>query len=162
MMLKLHCSRKTTTFAFQHFYSWTCLYKGIIEDDQIKVAAFSLESFAYLTGLVIANNNASSNSARSHIANRQEAWLYLNQSACSNAITASVMIGCDQTNQISKRLKIKSSYFNLATFDNTLASISGPPRVLSAHNCNLSIFFSITSHVIENRTIDFNRIFWII
>ena len=40
--------------------------QGIIEGDQIEIAAFSLESFAYLTGLVTANNNADSNSARSH------------------------------------------------------------------------------------------------
>ena len=70
--------------------------QGIIEGDQIEVASFYLESFAYLTGLVTASHNAGSNSARSHIANRQEAWLYLNQSAYSGAITASVMIGCDQ------------------------------------------------------------------
>ena len=38
--------------------------QGIIEGDQIEVAAFSLESFAYLTGLVTANNNAGSNCAR--------------------------------------------------------------------------------------------------
>ena len=44
---------------------------GIIDGDQIEEAAFSLKSFAYLTGLVIANDNAGSNSARSHIANRQ-------------------------------------------------------------------------------------------
>ena len=50
----------------------TRLNKGIIEGDQIEVAAFSFESFAYLTGLVIANNNAGSNSVRSHIAKRQE------------------------------------------------------------------------------------------
>ena len=55
--------------------------QGIIEGDQIKVAAIYLESFAYLTGQVTANHNAGSNSARSHIGNRQEAWLYLNQSA---------------------------------------------------------------------------------
>ena len=70
--------------------------EGIIEGDQIQEAAFSLESFAYLTGLVTANNNAGSNSARSHIVNRQEAWFDLNQSACSGAITVSVIIGCDQ------------------------------------------------------------------
>ena len=61
-----------------------------VEGDQIEVAAFSLESVAYLTGLVTANNNASSNSAKSHIANRQEAWFDLNQSACSGAFTVSV------------------------------------------------------------------------
>ena len=44
--------------------------EGIIESDQIEVAAFYLESFAYLTGPVIANHNAGSNSTRSHIANR--------------------------------------------------------------------------------------------
>ena len=49
------------------------VHEGIIEGDQIEVAAFSLESFAYLTGLVTANHNADSNSARSHIANGQEA-----------------------------------------------------------------------------------------
>ena len=38
--------------------------QGIIEGDQIEVAAFCLESFAYLTGLVTANHNAGSNSAR--------------------------------------------------------------------------------------------------
>ena len=38
--------------------------QGIIEGDQIEVAAFSLESFVYLTGLVTVNNNAGSNSAR--------------------------------------------------------------------------------------------------
>ena len=48
-------------------------FKGIIEGDQIELADFSLESFAYLTGLVTVNHNAGSNSARSHIANRQEA-----------------------------------------------------------------------------------------
>ena len=58
---------------------------GIIEGDQIKVADFEL--FAYLTGLVAANNNAGSNNARSHIAKRQEAWFDLNQSACSGAMT---------------------------------------------------------------------------
>ena len=85
-------------------------------------------SFAYLTGLVIANNNAVSNSDRSNITNRQEAWFDLNQSACFGAITASIIIGCDQPSQIYKRLKRKSSYFNLVTFDNTLTekrSING-------------------------------------
>ena len=96
--------------------------EGIIEGDQIEVAAFSLESFAYLTALVTANNNAGSLSARSHIANRQEAWFDLNQSACSGAITASVIIGCDQPSQIYKRLKRKSCYFNLVTSDNTLVN----------------------------------------
>ena len=80
--------------------------KGIIEDDQIEVAAFYLKSFAYLTGLVTANRNAGCYSARSHIANRQEAWLYLNQSVCSGTITAIAMIGCDRPSQICKRLKI--------------------------------------------------------
>ena len=42
----------------------TRLLQGIIEGDQIVVAAFYLESFAYLTGLVTANHNAGSNSAR--------------------------------------------------------------------------------------------------
>ena len=93
--------------------------KGIIEDDQIEVAAFYLKSFAYLTGLVTANHNAGNNNARSQV-KRQEAWLYLNQSACSGAFTASVMIDCNQPSQICKRLRIKSSYFNLVTFDNTL------------------------------------------
>ena len=37
--------------------------QGIIEGDQIEVAAFSLDSFAYLSGLATANNNAGSNSA---------------------------------------------------------------------------------------------------
>ena len=69
-----------------------CDQKDIIEGDQIEVAAFSLQPFAYLTGLVTANNNDGSNSVRSHIANRQEAWFDLNQSACSDAITASVII----------------------------------------------------------------------
>ena len=55
--------------------------QGIIEGDQIQVAVFYLESFAYLTGLVTANDNADSYSARSQIANKQEAWLYLNQLA---------------------------------------------------------------------------------
>ena len=61
-------------------YKYILLYyiflnkQGLIEGDQIEVAAFSLESFAYLTGLVTANHNTGSNSARSHIANRQEAW----------------------------------------------------------------------------------------
>ena len=45
-----------------------CLNKGIIEGGQIEVAAFSLESFAYLTGRVTANHKAGSNSARSHLA----------------------------------------------------------------------------------------------
>ena len=48
----------------------------IIEGDQIEVDAFYLESFAYLPELVTANHNAGSNSARSHIANRQEKWLF--------------------------------------------------------------------------------------
>ena len=39
------------------------LNEGIIEGDRIEVTAFSLESFAHLTGLVTANNNAGSNSA---------------------------------------------------------------------------------------------------
>ena len=55
------------------------VYTWYYRSDQIEVAAFSLESFVYLTGLVTANNNAGSNSARSHIANRQEACLYLLQ-----------------------------------------------------------------------------------
>ena len=93
----------------------------IIEGDQVEVAAFSLESFAYLTGLVTANNKVGGNSARSHIANRQEVWFDLNQSACSGAFTASVIIECDQPSQICKRLKRKSSYFNLVTFNNTLS-----------------------------------------
>ena len=38
--------------------------QGIIEGEQIEVAAFSLESFAYLTGLVTTKNNAGSKSAR--------------------------------------------------------------------------------------------------
>ena len=38
--------------------------EGIIEGDQIEVAVFYLESCAYLTGLVTANHNAGSNSAR--------------------------------------------------------------------------------------------------
>ena len=42
------------------------IIKGIIEGDQIEVAAFCLESFAYLTGLVTANNNAGSNRTRAH------------------------------------------------------------------------------------------------
>ena len=46
------------------------IIEGIIESDRIVVAGFSLESFAYLTELVTDNNNAGSNSARSHIANR--------------------------------------------------------------------------------------------
>ena len=37
---------------------------GIIEGDQIGVATFCLESFAYVTGLVTANHNAGSNSTR--------------------------------------------------------------------------------------------------
>ena len=45
-----------------------------MEGDQIEATAFSLESFVYLTGLVTANNNADTNSARSQIANRQEGW----------------------------------------------------------------------------------------
>ena len=96
----------------------------MIEGDQIEVAAFSLESFAYLTWLVTANNNAGSNTARSYIAKRQEAWFDLNQSACSGAITASVTIGYDQTIQICKRLKRKSSYFNLVTSDKYLNYVS--------------------------------------
>ena len=36
----------------------------IIEGDQIEVAAFYLESFGYLTGLITANHTAGSNSAR--------------------------------------------------------------------------------------------------
>ena len=36
----------------------------IIEGKQIEVAAFYLESFAYLTGLVTANHNAGFKSAR--------------------------------------------------------------------------------------------------
>ena len=55
-----------------HLYS----FQGIIEGDQIDVADFYLESFAYLTGLVTANHNAGSNSARSHIANRIEAVIF--------------------------------------------------------------------------------------
>ena len=38
--------------------------RSIIEGYQIEVAAFYLESFAYLTGLVTANHNAGSTSAR--------------------------------------------------------------------------------------------------
>ena len=38
--------------------------EGIIEDDQIELAAFSLECFSYLTGLVTANKNAGSKSAK--------------------------------------------------------------------------------------------------
>ena len=82
-------------------------------------SCFYLESFAYLIGPVTANHNVGSNSARSHIANRQKAWLYLNQSACSGAITASVVIGCDRPNM--QKTQDKSSYFNLVTFDNTLS-----------------------------------------
>ena len=37
---------------------------GILEGDQIEVAAFYLESFAYLAALVITNHNAGSNSAK--------------------------------------------------------------------------------------------------
>ena len=44
-------------------YLWL-LIKGIIEGDQIEVAAFYLESYAYLTGLLTANHNAGCNSDR--------------------------------------------------------------------------------------------------
>ena len=116
--------------------------KGIIEGDQIEVAAFSLESFAYLTGLVTSNNKVGSISARSHIANRQEAWFDQNQSGCSGAITGSVIIGCDQPSQICKRLKRKSSYFNLVTFDNTLINQNFDDHLL----CSISktyLFFQL-------------------
>ena len=72
-------------------------------------SCFFLEFFAYLTGLVTANHKAGSNSAGSYIANRQEAWFDLNHSACSGAIAASVIIGCDQPSQICTRLKKKAA-----------------------------------------------------
>ena len=86
---------------------------GIIEGDQIEVAAFSLEYFAYLTG-------PASNSARAR------RWIQIGPCflpigyMLSGAITASVIIGCDQPSQICKILKRKTSCFSLATFDNTL------------------------------------------
>ena len=49
---------------YSKVYYRSKLIQGIIEGDQIEVAAFCLESFAYLTGLVTANHNAGSNSAR--------------------------------------------------------------------------------------------------
>ena len=99
------------------------LKEGIIEGDQTELAAFSLEFFAYLTGLVTANNNAAAIAPDHIYANRQEAWFDLNQSACSVAIAASVIIDCNQPSQICKKLKRKRSYINLVTFDNTLKRI---------------------------------------
>ena len=94
--------------------------QGIIAGDQIEVAAFSLASFTYLTRLVTAYNNAGSNSARARRLIQICLCFLPFGYIWSGAITASVIIGCDQHSQICKRFKRKSSYFNLVTFDNTL------------------------------------------
>ena len=72
---------------------------GIIEGDQIQVAAFSLEYFSYLTRSPWANENAS-----------PIVWFVFNQSACFGALNACVLI---------EILKRKSSHLNLETLDNT-------------------------------------------
>ena len=69
-----------------------------------------------MTGLVTADNNADSNSPRSHIANRQEVWFDLNQPALSlSALLLAVISPAKYA-----RLNRKISDFNLITFDNTL------------------------------------------
>ena len=89
--------------------------EGVIEGDQIGVAAFTLESFAYLTELVTANNNAGINSARACQLIQIEPCFIPIGYMWSGAITASVIIGYYQPSRICKKLKRKSSCFNLVT-----------------------------------------------
>ena len=72
-----------------------CFKQGIIEGDQIEVAAFSLASFTYLTGLVIDNNNAGSNSARARRLIQIEPCFLPIGYVWSGAITTSIIIGYD-------------------------------------------------------------------
>ena len=91
---------------FQESQNWSIFHGkqpklGIIEGDQIEVAAFSLL----------------------HIWLRWSQPIITQAVMRSGAITVSIIICCDQPSQICKRLKRKSSYFNLVTFDNTLPNL---------------------------------------
>ena len=77
---------------------------------------------------------------------RQAAWFDFNQSACSGAITANAIIGCDQPSQICNRVKRKSSYFNLVTFHYTFLSLSLPCSRYQVWDWNGPWSWNLTFH----------------